>query len=205
MGGRSCTRALLPLLLLLAACGDGGSPSASPEATTTTRPETTSTTSTSLPDTTLPTGYDSQVECSVGGSSPSHYDPAGGQYAVHLTDLDVPERSVSFDVIQFLVGDDAVDAYHRDVPDDPEGPPNGYYIVNQSQTVRSAAVDTAVTVRLVRLREDGNADLDAGTFDELPTYLVDYQLQDEPWLSANPFWLTLHDGAVTDICEQYVP
>lgn len=212
MGGRSCTRALLPLLLLLAACGNDGSPSASSDVTATSRPSmlgsettTTSPTSSSRPDTTVWTSEHPYTPCSVTGISPSVYDPAAGQYPVKLTGVDVPDRSVSFDVIQLLVGDAANEAYHRDFPEDTLGVPNDVYSVNESPRVRTAPVAPDVVVRLVRLREDGNANLDAGTFEELPAYLAEYQVPEEPWLSGNPFWLTLRDGAVTDICEQYVP
>lgn len=212
MGGRSWTRALLSLLLLLAACSDDGSPSASPEATTTTRPSmlgaettTTSPTSSSRQDTTVWTSEHPHFPCSVTGTSPRVYDPAAGQYAVALTGLDVPERSISFDVIQLLDGEAANEAYYRDFPDAPPGGvPNDVYSINEGPTVRTASVAADVVVRLVRLREDADADLDAGTFDELPAY-VDYWNPDGPRRSANPFWLTIRDGTVTDICEQYVP
>ena len=60
-------------------------------------------------------------------------------------------------------------------------------------------------VRLVRLGESANADLKPGTFDELPTYLQAYRGLASPYLSPFPFWLTLDQGRIIDICEQYRP
>jgi len=143
--------------------------------------------------------------CSAPLSSPAQFDSGTGQYAAYLTAVDVTRRALGFDVIQFLRGDDATAAYHREAPNDPEGPPNDYFIVNDNPTTREAAVDRDVRVRLVRLHEDSSADLDPGTFEELPTYLAGYRPAEERRLSANPFWLSFSDGVITAICEQYVP
>jgi hypothetical protein len=69
--------------------------------------------------------------------APTTEPPAGsvledGRHAVFLTGLDVDARTVDFDVIQFLMGDEATAAYHEDHPEDPDAPPNDYYIVNDN-------------------------------------------------------------------------
>lgn len=138
-------------------------------------------------------------------SSSGTFD-ANGRNAVYLTSIDTSRRKISFDVIQFLTGDAAVQEYRRQNPDDPQGePPNDYMIRNENTQVRTAGVDAGVVVQLVRLREDGDADLDPGTFDELPRYLEPDAPPDSPFLSHNPFWLTLRNGVVVRIEEQYVP
>jgi hypothetical protein len=149
---------------------------------------------------------DPDAPCSPGGSSPARFNPAAGTYAVYLTAVDPGRRMLSFDVIQFLVGEEAATAYHRDVPDDPDGPPNDYYIVNENGQVRESAISTDARVRLVRLREDSDADLDPATFEELPAYLENSpRPEGATALSANPYWLTVKDNVVVDLCEQYVP
>jgi hypothetical protein len=203
--GRRLVAVVLLLSVAASACGDGGSEPASEGASTSSSTSSTTTTTTPSASSTTSATSPPDESCSGGRSSPSTFDAAGGRYAVILRSLDVDERMIGFDVIQFLLGDDAVDAYHEDFPEDPEGPPNDYYIVNDNPLVRQAPVDPDVLVRLVRLQEDGSADLDPGTFEELPGYLTAYQLDDPPQLSYNPFWLTLEDGSVTEICEQYVP
>lgn len=84
--------------------------------------------------------------------------------------------------------------------------PNDYYTVNASPQTYRAPVAANVVVHLVRLHEDGSADLDPGTFDELPSYLA--AEPKEPGsnvLSAFPYWVTLRDSTVVEICEQYRP
>jgi hypothetical protein len=98
------------------------------------------------------------------------------------------------------------EAYHRDHPDDPEGPPNDYYIVNASSQTYTADVAADVRVRLVRLAQDGNADLDPGTFEELPGYLMSAPREPgSPYLSSLTFLLSVRGSQVVDICEQYRP
>jgi hypothetical protein len=149
-----------------------------------------------------PTG--GEEACAPPGNSPSRFDAERGQYAVNLTALDVGRRTVAFDVIQLLTGEDAARAYLRDFPDEAEAP-DGFYTVNESRQVRESPVADDVRVRLLRLHEDSNADLDAATFEELPKYLAVDKPQDEAGLSYNPFWLTFRNSKVTEICEQYVP
>ena len=128
-----------------------------------------------------------------------------GRHPVYITAVDVPGRALTFDVIQFLTGQDAIDAYHADHPDDPEGPPNDFYIVNANPRLRTAGIAPDATVMLVRLSEDSSADLDPGTFEELPAYLAATPPSEGPALSASPFWLTVEGGVVTAIEEQYLP
>lgn len=202
--GRALVRGcglVLAVVATLPACQADGSPTADGARGST--PTTSSGTTASTDSATSIPGGDQR--CSPGGSSPSEFDPTAGLYAVYLMGVDLGQRSVAFDVVQFLVGDAATDAYHRDFPSDPEGPPNDYYIVNANPTARSASVARDVEVLLVRLHEDGDADLDEGSFDELPSDVTENASSDDPRRSANPFWLTFDDGTVTRICEQYVP
>lgn len=188
-------RAAIILGLMLTSCQENHSDTTS--ASTASSPDPVQTTSTTTVD---------DQRCSTAQSSPGQFEAESGQYAVYLTGLDVAQRRLSFDVIQFLGGDEATRAYHRDFPDEPGGPPpNDYYIVNESNQVREATVGEDVQVRLVRLREDSDAGHDPGTFEELPTYLAGYKPTDQPNLSYNPFWLTLQNSHVTGLCEQYIP
>ena len=167
-------------------------------------PPTTSAPAATTTRVTPPTTTSAGATCHL-GSSPATYDPQSGDYATYLTKVNTTVRTVTFDVIQWLVGDAAITAYHKDHPDDPRGPPNDYYILNQSTRTYTAPVSPTVRVRLVRLGESANADLKPGTFDELPSYLRGYQNVSSPYLSPFPFWLTIDHGEVIDICEQYRP
>lgn len=138
------------------------------------------------------------------GSSPASYDPKAGTYASFLTGLDVNARTIGFDVIQFLTGEQAKAAYQQDNPGDPDGPPSDYYIRNVNPKRYQAGVAADVRVWLVRLGTSDNVDLKAGTFAELPTYLAENRPTDGR-LSYLPYWLTVAGGTVTTICEQYLP
>jgi hypothetical protein len=49
----------------------------------------------------------------------------------------VAGRTLTVDVIQFLTGREAEEAYHRDHPEDPLGPPNDYYILTVNPRLRT--------------------------------------------------------------------
>lgn len=127
-----------------------------------------------------------------------------GRHAAYLTGIEVDNRTLTMDVIQFLTGPQAVDSYHRDNPADPDGPPNDYYIVNENPRLRTLPVAADVRVRLVRLHEGGGAELKPGAWEELPSYLAHYP-DELGRLSGNPFWITVVAGRITTIEEQYIP
>ena len=123
---------------------------------------------------------------------------------MYLTGLDVSPPALHFDVVQFLVGSAAATAFHKEHPEETDGPPNDYYITNANTQVRVAMVSPNAAVWLIRLEATGSTDLKAATFSELPSYFAGSPA--EPGhLSSNPYWLTMHAGAITEICEQYVP
>jgi hypothetical protein len=130
-------------------------------------------------------------------------DLSDGRHPSYLHDVDRSGRALTVDVIQFLTGEAAVNAHHEEHPDEPDGPPNDYYIVNANPRLRTLEVSPDVTVALVRLHE-GDAELDPGTWEELPDYLA-INPPDDDRLSWNPYWLTLEDGVVIAIEEQYLP
>ena len=120
----------------------------------------------------------------------------------YLTDLDVAGRNVEFDLIQFLTGDEAISAYRQDHPGGFDVPPNGYYIINDNPKLRRLPVadDVAVTVL------DWNARFQPKmvTFAELPAELAGRGVPGKD-LGSDPCWLTVDDGTVTAIDEQFIP
>jgi hypothetical protein len=127
---------------------------------------------------------------------------ADGRHPVFLTDIDVGGRGVKFDLIQFLTGDEADSAWHEDYPDQPGGAPNGYYIVNDDPQLRRLPVADEVAVTVL----DWNAGFQplVVAFADLPTELAARAHPGEP-LGVNPFWLTVDDGTITAIEEQFIP
>ena len=149
------------------------------------------------PSTGAPDRFDGCPEGSE-GSSPAIFDEAAGTYAVQKLEYTPEAGEVEFDVVQWLIGDDAVAAYQADNPDDPEGPPNDYYIVNENNQMRNAIVDQATVPLVVWPDGDADPDVSAIPLDQLADYLTtDFE--------GTTYWLTFEDGTVTALCEQYVP
>ena len=161
--------------LLLGACGGDDDDTADGDATTTEAAASTTGESTTTVEagTTTEAGDTSTTAPAATTTSPgSDLDLDDGKHPVYITAIDVGAHTMTFDVIQFLTGQDAIDAYQAANPGDPEGPPNDYFILNENSKLRTAPVAATPTVMLVRLSEDSDADLDPGTFEELPAYLA---------------------------------
>lgn len=188
------------LPLSLAACGDDGDDEASSSATTTVSTSAPDDTSTSAPSTapgsTAPGGSTTPT---TNADSDGGLDLDDGRHPAYLTSVDVAGRTLTFDVIQFLTGSEATTAYQAETGET-DTPPNDYFIVNENPKLRTAPVSSGVTVQLVRLADDSDADLDPGTWDELPAYLAQPGIQE-----FSPFWLTVSGGEVTAIEEQFLP
>ncbi len=143
------------------------------------------------------------------GSSPATFDPAGGIYAAHIVAYD--SGFLTFDMVQWLSGEDAVEAYRHDEPGSADGPPNDYYVVNESDQTRTAPVVAGATVRLLHmagpgrtLDERANLALEPGSLAELPEYLATGYPETVYWLTVNVS--SSRSGyVITGICEQYRP
>jgi hypothetical protein len=130
------------------------------------------------------------------GSSRADFDGRDGEFAVLLYEVDVGARSLAFDVIQFLVGDDAKREHLRQNPGDTSGPPNDYMTLNALEQVDRATVTATPGVYV--LGPDGTS-LMATTFEQLPPRPVGRR----PGLGL--YWLTFQDGLVKEICQQFTP
>ena len=117
-----------------------------------------------------------------------------GRHAAYLKLIDVANRTVEFDVIQFLTGAEATAAYHADFPDETGPPDDDYYIVNDNPRLRALPVAHDVDVVVVITPAGGYTEPHRVTFEELaglPVY--------------DPFWLTVSHDTVVRIEEQFVP
>ncbi len=129
-----------------------------------------------------------------------------GRHPTFLVALDETDPTVTFDLIQFLTGEQAAVAYAEDVPDDPDpGPPNDYWIRNESSELRTLPISPEVTVTVIRLGESSGADPAPWTLEELPAHLAAQAGAPAGQLGWSPFWLTVEDGVVVAIDEQYLP
>lgn len=168
------------------------------------------TATTEEPITQPPTTAAPATEAPATTAEPATSPPAGepvladGRHPVYLTGLDVATGTVEFDLIQFLGGAEAEEAYHRDNPDAPPGgPPNDYYIVNDNPRLRVLPVAEGAAVTVL----DWNAGFvpRSITFADLPAALADDLYPDDGRLWPTPFWLTVEDETVTAMEEQFIP
>lgn len=192
---RMNTRTLaLPLacLLVFTGCSDDDDEDAQGEQTTTsTAPSAESTTTSTATPT---TGVAADTTCGTEGRSPAQFDPAAGTYATYVKAVDVAERSVSFDVVQFLTGEEADAAYEQETGQT-GGVPNGVYIQNDSEQVRDLPVAADAKVLYVRFDID-DLTPKPGPFEELPAKVKEIN---------SPYWITVKDSVILSLCEQYLP
>lgn len=176
----------------LAACGDG-------DDTSTTKPRS-ATKNVEIEDASPP---------SILPSTPSPSTPLAavledGRHPAYLTDIDTPARTITLDLVQFLTGDEAKRVYAEDHPEDPNGPPNDYYIVNDNPRLRTLPVVPGAAVTVAWL-EPGSLGAETISFEELPDYFAQDIVPSDPYLWYDPFWLTVEDGRVVSVAEQYIP
>lgn len=112
---------------------------------------------------------------------------------------------VAFDPVQFLTGQEASAAARAHGDEDP--PPNDFYIVNDDRALRDLPFAPGVAVGML-MDADGElcGDIAVGC---PPMSVADWEsaLEGE-WgdlLLSMPYWLTVSDGTVTAIEQQYVP
>jgi hypothetical protein len=146
------------------------------------------------------------------GHTPSHHVPAphrapvlaNGRHCVWLTRLDLGSRTLTFDVVQWLTGEEADEAFHRDHPEAPDvHVPNGYYIVNQNPRLRTLPVQRGAAVSVL-VPSHGSVHQTI-PFAALPRYLSDDIEPNDGKLWYNPFWLTVRNDRIVAVFEQYIP
>jgi hypothetical protein len=124
---------------------------------------------------------------------------ADGRHPVYLKTVDPDRRKITVDVIQFYFGDDAAIQAAKDHKESP--PPNDYYIRNVSPRLRTLPVRSEATITVNTL---------AAGYTGSATKTVQVQLDRLEIMldvrgSSPPFWITVRNGQVTRIAEQYLP
>jgi hypothetical protein len=117
-----------------------------------------------------------------------------------------PTATLAFDEAEFLTGDEAQHAAEEDGAIPPGEPvPNDYYVRNpdkSTETLRVAA-DAEITARRCSLCRDGQP---GNVEDFLASFMKTGQTYADPYRGAkSQYWLTIEDGTVVAIDEQYVP
>jgi hypothetical protein len=123
--------------------------------------------------------------------------PGPARLSAFVLSVDPAHHHITIDPMQFLTGPAATAAYHKANPHAPPGgPDNDYYIVNPHKDAIITALSPGAGARVVQA---------GGTVHTTPVPVPIASLSSYPNLSQHPFWLTLKNGAVTEVDEQFVP
>lgn len=121
-----------------------------------------------------------------------------GRSASYLKTVDLTKHTMTFDLITLLFGKDATAEWVKKHPDEPDGPPEGYLLINDNKKLRTITFAPDVTIKVV----DFNA--------PNPSVTKPIQLADFPHHLAGeknaplPYWLTVEQGVVTLVEEEYL-
>ena len=171
---------LLSLALVAAGCGGGGADKAAPDPTQ--------------------TQTSSQPAPAPGPSPAEHFG------YIRSVSTAGPAATLAFDEAQFLTGDAAQKAAEEDgVVAPAETVPNDYYIRNPEETSQTLRIadDAKITAKRCQLCRHGR-DGQLGPF--LASFMKGRQTFADPYRGKySLYWLTIRDGQVAAIDEQYVP
>ena len=169
---------LLSLALVAAGCGGGGADKAAPE----------------------PMQTSTQPAPTPGPSPTEHFG------YIRSVSTAGPAATLGFDEAEFLTGDAAQKAAEQDGVVAPgEKVPNDYYIRNRDQTTQTLRIanDAKITAKRCPLCCHGR-DGQLGPF--LASFMKGRQTFADPYRGKySLYWLTIRDGEVAAIDEQYVP
>jgi hypothetical protein len=191
-------RALL-VPLLISGCGLDSAATTTTSTTTTTAPTSTTTTNPVWPgDRATPIETDNLVTELADGTYLVFID-----HVFHEGMTGGPE--IHLDLAVWFGGEEALIAAAEDGAESP--PPNDYYIRNLDPTllVREVSPEVSVTSVWFHYAETEELTSQPITYDELVEALTG-ELDDSLLaMRFDPWWVTIEDGVVTAIDEQYVP
>lgn len=131
-----------------------------------------------------------------------------GVYVGYITSVSedgaVPGRSIQFDLAVWFSGD-AAEAAAAEDEDEPA--PAGYYIRNQDPSHLVIPVSDQVAVTSAWYHKDSESGLDSQeiSFDNLIEVWANTPVDARANMRNSPWWITVVDGTVVAIDEQYIP
>ncbi len=140
-------------------------------------------------------------------------DPALEVELALVDQVDLVERTVVADHVEFLTGDEATSAAREDgVIGENEETPGGFYLRNSDPQLRKLTLGDPEVVTLLACFEQGPCAVEhAVGMDTWAELLASPDMAEEQlgwfWYGAGlaPYWLTLQDGVIVQIVEQYLP
>jgi hypothetical protein len=133
-------------------------------------------------------------------------DLVDGRHFGFVRSVDISGRTIEFDLAYWLTGEEANEAYQEATGE--TGPvPNDYFVVNDNPRLRELALSPDLRLRLLDWNRccdtffEGNLDLFAQAIEEQADVLDG----DVVYRGVSQWWITVENGLVTKIEEQYSP
>jgi hypothetical protein len=145
----------------------------------------------------------------VGAAEPAPFPGApleDGRHFGYLRSVDPDARTIEFDLAYFLSGKEADQAY-QEATGDTGHVPNDHFVVNDNPMLRTLALAPNVRLRLLDWNQccetffDGELSLFAQAIEQQ----ADVTDGDLIYRGQSQWWVTVRDGVVTQIEEQYAP
>ena len=156
-------------------------------------------------DATGPTGVTGSANPGCSGT-PAPATLADGTYFGFVKSIDTGSDAMAFDLACFYTGDEANEQAAQRGDEVPV--PNDVYIVNDNPATRDVPVDPGTELRLI----DWNACCETSPGAELDALATAVAQEDFVEIdgrryagSLSPYWITIEDGRVVLIEEQFLP
>jgi hypothetical protein len=186
-------------MLLLAACAEDGNDAAGPTT------DTGGTGSTAVTGPTSPTGTGSTGSTGVPTGS-LEAELEDGEHFGFVDSVNAEGETMVFDLAYFLTGEEANDAAAERGLEVPV--PNDYFIVNDNPKLRTLALSPDLELALLDWNHccDEFFAGDLATFETAINTGEQMTVGDDVYLGAlSQYWVTVEDGVVVRIEEQYLP
>ncbi|HET7929149.1 MAG TPA: hypothetical protein VFM40_06300 [Actinomycetota bacterium] len=157
-------------------------------------------------------GYDASGEVAAHGTveaaEPAPFPAASlqdGRHFGYVRAVDVDADTIEFDLAYFLSGQEANDAYHAAGGTGPV--PNDYFVVNDNPKLRTLVLAPDVRLRLLDWNHccETFFEGDLALFAQAIEQQADVTDGDLIYRGQSQWWVTVENGVVTEIEEQYSP
>jgi hypothetical protein len=157
-------------------------------------------------------GYDASGEVvahgTVDAAEPAPFPEASlqdGRHFGYVRAVDVDAGTIEFDLAYFLSGKEANAAYHAAGGTGPV--PNDHFVVDNNPMLRTLALAPDVRLRLLDWNQccETFFDADLSLFGQAIKEQADVTDGDLIYRGQSSWWITIENGVVTEIEEQYSP
>lgn len=126
-----------------------------------------------------------------------------GLHIGYIKAIDKAARKIEFDATEFLTGDQAAKAYQEDTGE-ADTPPNDYWLRNEDKTARDFVLADNAEFRVNSLGGFPPSSPDKGTVVDFDTF-AEYFSANAGQATQTLFWISLEDGPITHVEEQFTP